>query len=270
VSASGHHGGVDVVRIGLSVRALRRRAGLTQAAVGRQAGSSGSAISRIERAHAAEVTLALLDRIATVLGARLIVTVLWQGEALDRLLDASHARLVEWTIRWLRANGWEAVPEVTFQIRGERGSIDVFARHGSGAVLIVEVKSVVPDAQAMLASLDRKARLAREIAAQRGWSGVDSASRLLVLPADRTSRRRVAAFDAMFRAALPHRSLEVRRWARAPVGAISGVLFVSDVADTGARQRVSARRRMGRAGSTPSSPSASVTFPPGGRLSTLR
>ena len=56
------------------------------------------------------------------MGARFEQRVLWQGEALDRLLDADHAAIVERVIRWLRAEGWEAVPEVTFAIRGERGA----------------------------------------------------------------------------------------------------------------------------------------------------
>jgi transcriptional regulator with XRE-family HTH domain len=258
------------IRVGLSVRALRRRAGLTQAALGRRVGSSGSAVSRIERGQATDVTIRLLDRVAAVLGARLVVTVLWQGEALDRLLDSGHARLVDWTIRWLTSKGWEAVPEVTFQIRGERSAVDVLARHRTGAVLTVEVKSVVPDAQAMFATLDRKARLAREIALQRGWLDVTSTSRLLVLPADRTSRRRVMALDAMFRAALPQRSIDLRRWVRQPTGTISGVLFVSDVPDTGPRQRVARARRTSPAETTAPRPAEPVDSPRGASLSADR
>jgi hypothetical protein len=50
----------------------------------------------------------------------------------------------------LRAATWEAVPEATFAIGAERGSVDVLAWHAPTAtVLIVEVKSVVPDAQAI-------------------------------------------------------------------------------------------------------------------------
>ncbi|MBI2782085.1 MAG: hypothetical protein HYX55_09865 [Chloroflexi bacterium] len=53
----------------------------------------------------------------------------------------------------LRALGWEVVLEATFFIRGERGSIDVLAWHAaSRVVLVIEVKSVVPDIQAMLAA----------------------------------------------------------------------------------------------------------------------
>ena len=50
--------------------------------------------------------------------------------------------------------GWEVHPEATFNVFGERGSIDILAFHPRyGALLIVEVKSAVPDMQSMLADL---------------------------------------------------------------------------------------------------------------------
>jgi hypothetical protein len=109
-------------------------------------------------------------------------------------------------IRWLRAEGWEVDAEVTFSIAGERGSVDVLAFHpASGALLVVEVKSVVADVQGTLAGLDRTARLAVAIARGRGWRPT-SISRLLVLPEDRTARRRVDRHRATFDAALPART----------------------------------------------------------------
>jgi len=233
---------VEPVRLGLSFRALRRRAGLTQRALAEKVGSSASAISRIERGHAGEVTLATLERVAVELGGSVVVRLLWQGEGMDRLLDVAHARLVEWTVGWLAAAGWEAIPEVTFNVRGERGSIDVLARSPSGAVLLVEVKSVIPDIQALLAGIDRKARLAPDVCRGRGWAPV-RCSRLLVVSADRTARRRVAAVAATFNAALPARSSDVRRWVASPVGEIAGVLFVPNVSHTAARHRVGGSRR---------------------------
>jgi hypothetical protein len=216
---------------------------LTQAALGQRVGASASAISRIERGHAKDVTLALLERVAVELGGSVVARLLWQGEAIDRLLDAEHARLVEWSVGWLAAASWEAVPEVTYNVRGERGSIDVLARSPSGAVLLVEVKSVIPDIQALLAGIDRKARIAPDVCRDRGWPPARY-SRLLVVPADRTARRRVAAVAATFSAALPARSAEVRRWVANPVGEIAGVLFVPNVSHTAARHRV--RGRVGK------------------------
>jgi hypothetical protein len=76
----------------------------------------------------------------------------------------------------------------------------------------------------MLVSLDRKGRLAREIAPQRGWQP-QTVTRLLVLPDDRTARRRVAALERTFGAALPARTAEIRRWLKAPAGTMHGSRF---------------------------------------------
>ena len=62
------------------------------------------------------------------------------------------------------------------------------------SLLVIEVKSVVPDLQAMLVTLDRKGRLAREIARDRGWQA-RTITRLLILPDDRTARRRVEELE---------------------------------------------------------------------------
>lgn len=232
---------MDSVRLGLSFRALRRRRHWTQDQLGRGAGLSDSAISRVERGGADRLSVRALSRIADHLGARLTLHVMWQGEDLDRLLDRDHAHLVDAMIRRLEVAGWTAIPETTFRIGPERGSIDVFARHPVGhQLLVVEVKSVVPDIRAMLSSLDRKARLAPSIAGEHGWPA-GPVSRLLVLPEDRTARRRLDVFAATFSRALPARNVEVRRWIKDPREPISGVLFLSDLTQAGPRHRVSAR-----------------------------
>ncbi len=164
--------------------------------------------------------------------------VLWQGEELDRLLDGDHARLVEWVVARLTASGWVAMPEATFRIGSERGSVDVLAWHPeTGHLLVVEVKSVVPDVQATLAGVDRKARLAPAIARERGWT-MRSVSRILILPDDRTARRRLDQFAATFEQAFPARTVALRRWIAAPDGAVAGVMFVSGDTQSGARHRV--------------------------------
>src|SRR3954469_23861250 len=87
------------------------------------------------------------------------VRVRWHGADLDRLLDEGHARLTDHVVQRLRAAAWDCLVEATFSIDGERGSIDILATHeSSGHVLVVEVKTVVPDMQAMLAAIDRKTR----------------------------------------------------------------------------------------------------------------
>jgi transcriptional regulator with XRE-family HTH domain len=213
---------------------------LTQAALARRAGVSQAAVSRAERGMARALTLRTLDRVTEGLGARINIRLLWHGEELDRLLDAAHAGLVDQVVALLTANGWEVVAEATFSIRGERGSIDVLAFHPEvGALLIVEVKSVVPDIQATLSGIDRKARLGPEIAAARGWR-IRSVSKLLVLPDDRTARRRLAAHASTFALMVPLRTVAVRRWIARPGDAIGGVLFLPASPGTTARHRVAA------------------------------
>jgi transcriptional regulator with XRE-family HTH domain len=233
---------MDAIRVGLQIRALRRRRrGWTQANLASRAGLSEAAVSRVERGNGQLVTLRTISSLAEALGARASLRLRWHGEDLDRLLDEAHAGLVEWVVAFLPARGWEIVTEATFSVYGERGSIDVLAFHpGSACLLVVEVKSVVPDVQATLSGIDRKVRLAPQLARDRGWKA-NSVSRLLVLPADRTGRRRLARFAATFDLALPLRTVAIRHWLSAPDGSIGGVLFLPVSTSTTARNRTGRR-----------------------------
>jgi hypothetical protein len=134
------------------------------------------------------------------------------------------------------------VPKATFSICGEPDSIDVLAFHpATGALLVIEGKSVVPDMQAMLSSLDRKVRLAPVIAEQRGWR-IAGVPQVLVLPDDRTARRRIEIHADTINRVMALRTAAVRRWIAAPLGEISGVLFLPITTSTVARQRVGRRR----------------------------
>lgn len=233
---------MDTVRLGLAIRALRRRARWTQAELAGRAGVSQATVSRVERGELRHQTLNTLSLIAEALGARASVRIYWHGEDLDRLLDAAHAGLVEDVVRLLVRHGWHVLPELTFNEFGERGSIDVLAYHAeTGALLIIEVKSVVPDMQAMLAAMDRKARVAPKLARDLGWK-VHSVSRVLVLGEDRTSRRRLQRHAATVGQVMPLRSVAVRGWIRRPSGPIGGVLFLTPSQSTGARLRMRANR----------------------------
>ena len=231
---------MDIVRFGRSVRALRRRRRWRQEDLAHASGTSRAAISRIELGRGDRLTVRALDRVAASLGARVEVRLDWNGEGIDRLLDEGHARLVERIVRWLDGAGWQTAVEVSFGIYGERGSVDVLALHEpTGRLLVVEAKTVVPDLQAMLASLDRKARLGARIAHDRGWQ-TSSVSRLLAIAEDRTARRRVAAAEATFGRAFPHRTREVRAFVRAPGAprSIAGLVFLTGVPHARTRHRV--------------------------------
>lgn len=231
---------VDFVRIGRSVRALRRRRGWRQADLAHAAGTSQTTIGRIERGEGDRVPPRTLDRILQALGARLRVSVDWNGEALDRLLDSEHAHLVEETLRHLTRLGWDCAAEVTFSIGRERGSVDVLAWHaGARALVVIEVKTVVPDVQAMLATLDRKTRLGASIAGARGWRPLGLGC-LLVVRESRTSRRRVEAHVLTFGAQLPERTVAVKRWLAGPKSGspVRSLWFVSDRHQATPRHRV--------------------------------
>ena len=197
-------------------------------------------VGRIEVGNADAIPVGKLYRVAGALGARTDLRLGWNGEALDRLLDRDHAGLVEAAAERLQSFGWEVAAEVTFWIRGERGSVDLLAWHSSSRVtVVIEVKSVVPDIQAMLTSLDRKSRLAIEIARTRGWSPT-AAGRLLVIGEGRTARRRVDMHAATFVAEYPDRGPAVRGWLRVPNARVPvrGLWFLSPSHRVGTRHRV--------------------------------
>lgn len=192
------------------------------------------------------MTVGTLVRAAAPLGAVVDVRLRWNGEQLDRLLDEAHARLVESVVVMLRAAGWDVAVEVSFSVWGERGSFDILAHHrAAGIVLAVEIKSVVPDSQATILGLDRKARLAPQLAAERGWE-CQAVARMLIIGSSPTSRRRVAQLGATYDAVFPMRGRALRRWLRNPEGAVSGLLFVAYARGGSTSRAVAGRQRVRR------------------------
>jgi transcriptional regulator with XRE-family HTH domain len=235
---------MDRMRVGRSIRAIRVRLGWRQVDLATRAGVSRSFVSKVERGLLHDVDLDRLERICQALGADLEVRVRWRGEGLDRLLDEAHASLVERVVRELHAIGWETAREVTFNVYGDRGSVDVLGWQAlSRSLLVVEVKSVVPDAQATLMPLDRKTRLGRKIGSPRGWEAA-TVSRVLVVSDRPINRRRVARLASTFDTALPVRNRAIRQWLRSPTGAISGLWFLSDAPGRGVRRGSSGRLRV--------------------------
>jgi transcriptional regulator with XRE-family HTH domain len=231
---------MDMVRFGRGIRALRHRRGWRQADLANEADVSRSVVARIEAGQGDRVPGRTLERVARPLGARVKTWLDWNGEALDRLLDGAHAALAEAVVAFLRRWGWEVAVEVTFAIRGERGSIDILAWHAATQVLLViEVKSVVPDLQAMFLSFDRKVRLGAEIARDRGWRP-RSIVKVLVIGETRTNRRRVEAHAAIFGVELPDRTVAVKRFLAVPnvEQRLRGLWFVSTARVASARHRV--------------------------------
>jgi transcriptional regulator with XRE-family HTH domain len=237
---------MDSLRVGRSIRAIRVRLGWRQIDVAQKARVSRSFVSKLERGLIRHSDLDVVERVCGVLEATLDVRIRWRGEALDRLLDEAHAHLVDRMVRELTASGWEVALEVTFNHFGDRGSIDVLGWRGEQrSVLIIEVKSLVVDAQGTLLPLDRKARLGAEIGRRRGWES-NTVSKLLVVAEGTANRRRVARLAPMFDAALPLRGHSIRRWLRQPRGEIAGLLFLPDAPRGSARRARAGRLRVNR------------------------
>ena len=210
----------------------------------------------LERGRADGVSLRTIRGIAQALGLRLDWDVGWRGSELARLRDSDHAALAEALSRFLQSDGWEVVAEVSFNHFGDRGRIDLLAYHAaSGAVLVIEIKTVIADVQSLLGSLDVKVRLAPKLAATRGWQPRSVTPMLLVLDT-RTNRRRIRDHQQLF-AGLAVRGWAARSWLREPEGDPGGLLLFQvlpnrDESDV----RRAGRQRMRVANASPCSGSA--------------
>jgi len=233
-------------RLGSAVRLLRHRRGLTQAALAARAGVSGPTISRIERGHIDSFAVRTIKAVAQELDIRVDVVPRWRSGDLDRLLNHRHAAFHEVVARWFGKElpAWVLAPEVSFSIYGERGVIDILAWHpGRRALLIIELKTDIVDINDLAGSADRRRRLAPRIAAERGWDPVVVSVWVVVAPG-RTNHRRVAAHQAMLRAAFPADGRAMNRWLHDPVTAISALSFWPDVPGENVGRALAPARRV--------------------------
>lgn len=238
---------MDVVRLGRTLRALRIRRGLRQVDVGRVAGISQDLVSLFERGHLDRAQVRSLRRAAEALEAELVITLRWRGGDLDRLLDEGHASLVARTVAVLEAAGWMPMPEVTFAVYADRGSVDLLGWHApTSTLLVVEIKTELTSLEETLRTHDIKVRLASRIAAERfGWRS-RTVARMLILPDTSTARRRVARHAGVLDRAYPIRGHDGREWLRAPVGAPGLLLFLSPTIGGRGRCGPISRRRVRR------------------------
>ena len=204
-----------------------------RADLGGRAGTSRETISRIELGELRSVPLSTIERVADALGASVDLTVRWQGEQLDRLLDAAHAAIGQQIAGELTSFGWQVKTEVSFNHFGDRGRVDLLALHApTRAVLLVEVKSALGDLQDTLGRLDIKVRLGRVIADSVGWPDVRLVVPALVIGDSRAARRAVAGHDALF-ARFSARGRSARAWVRHPTTPCpSGLLWFVGVPDS--------------------------------------
>src|SRR5919109_3349998 len=246
---------VDDLSVGRLITLARQRRQWRQVDLAVSAGVSQQLVALAESGAMDRLTLRSLRGIAKPLGMRVVLTAVLNGGDADRLRDRDHASLVERITSMLRRHEWEVIVEYTFSHYGERGSIDIVAWHGDAhALLVIEVKTRIYDVQALLAVLDRKARVAgRLLAEERGWTP-STVGRVTVVPELSANRSVAERHASLFRAALPARSREVRTWLRRSAGALAGLWFLSSTNEVGGirvavgRQRVRVRGQARRGG----------------------
>jgi transcriptional regulator with XRE-family HTH domain len=217
---------MDDQHVGRALRAVRIRKGLRQIDCATAAGVSQDTVSRLERGLLSSMTLERIRAIGEAVGMLLELEPRWQGGELDRLLGARHSALHEAVARRFGTlGGWTLVPEATFSIYGERGAIDILAWHApTRTLLVIELKTELVDVQELLATLDRKRRLAPVIARDRGWHPATIAVWVIVAEG-RTNRRRVDAHRSVLRAALPADGRTMHAWLAAPNGPVAALSF---------------------------------------------
>jgi hypothetical protein len=251
---------MDLVRLGRLLRAIRMARGERLVDVSRRSGVSRSLVGRMELGDGLRTAIGDFDKVITSLGATWRVVVDWRGADLDQLVNAAHSAMHERIATlFARLPDWQAIPEVSFSIFGERGVIDWLAWHpATRSLLIVEIKTALVDVQAVLAQVDRYLRLAARIAADQGWRPV-TVNVWVVFEDSNPNRRAVANHRLVIRAKLPSDGVAMRRWLRAPNGSIRAVSFLSDSRGKGIRRK---RVRVGapaKRGDRPNSRGAGIT-----------
>ena len=219
---------MDDETIGRVIGAVRRALGLRQSDVGRLAGVDQKVVSLLERGQLAHVSVPRFRAVCAALDIRATLDLRWRGAVLDRLIDRAHAEIVEQVASVLVAVGWEVLPEFTFNVYGERGSVDLIAWHPiHRALLIIEVKTVLSNLQALLMSMSRKLRLVPPLVAEeRGWERL-ALGRILVVAGTRANRSVVLRHAATFQATFPSATADCRRWVSSPNRDFAGVWFVA-------------------------------------------
>lgn len=204
-------------------------------------------ISRCELGELGGMTLGSIESMVTALGASVSLTLRWQGEQLDRLMDASHATLQAQAAEMLTTLGWIVRVEASFNHYGDRGRVDIAALHPTHRILLVtEVKSGIGDLQDTLGRLDVKVRVGREIAREQGWSDIRVVVPALVIGDSRAARRTVAGHAALF-ARFDRRGRAALAWLRRPgVGDASGLLWYANRPDSHQVTNRRARRPLER------------------------
>lgn len=236
---------MDDQRVGAAFRAVRIRRGWTQRDVAARCGLSASAVSLIERGHLDTMSVRSLRRLAVALEIRLELTARLRTGDVERLLNAGHAALHEaLASHFVSLPGWLHAAEVSFSVYGERGVIDILAFHEpTGSLLVVELKTELVSFEDLLSTMDVRTRLARQIAAERGWRA-RTVSCWVVVADTAPNRRRIREHKSLVRSSFAQDGTALRSWLRQPRGAIRALSFWSISNPSGAKRVPALVRRV--------------------------
>jgi transcriptional regulator with XRE-family HTH domain len=260
---------MDGSRIGRGLRAIRVRANSTQKQVAEGAKVPRAVIASMERGDLARVRVGQLQAVAVALRADLDVVLRWNGTELDRLLNAGHSAMHELVVALLTAAGWEAVPERSFSIWGERGVIDLVAWHAATrSLLVIELKTEIVEVQRLIGTVDRYRRLAPKAVGDLDWEPL-TVSAWVAVAESATNRRRLSEHARVLRAAFPSDGRTVPGWLRRPSGPLLALSFLSDARVANRTAARSSRRRVRAASRPVPGPSGSAALDQGsGRMGT--
>lgn len=218
---------MDDQSLGGRFRALRIRLGWRQTDLATNAGVARWVVGMIERGRIGELPFDLVRSVARALDVRMDILAQWRGGDLGRLVNAGHAAMHESMARLFAAlPNWIAEPEVSFSIFGERGVIDVLAWHPvHRALLIIELKTAFVDINDLMGTIDRKRRLAAQIARDRGWDPLTISVWVVVVDTS-TNRRHLARHATVLRSKFPDDGRTVRAWLRDPSRRIDALGFL--------------------------------------------
>jgi transcriptional regulator with XRE-family HTH domain len=237
---------MDDLRLGLALRAARLRRHLRQSDLAFLAGVSATLVSRLEHGGADRMSLRTLRAVAAKLGVSLDLVPRSAAGELERVVGARHAALGELVAAWIiRQPGWVVVAERSFSIYGERGVIDLLAWHAkSGSVVVIELKTAIVDVDELIGTLDRKRRLAPQVAAGLAWDA-RSVSAWVIVAESSTNRRRVGDHRTLLVSALPldGRSL-APLFLHPERGPASGIAFWSNLHAAKVGREIAAPKRV--------------------------
>ncbi|MGH2512757.1 MAG: helix-turn-helix domain-containing protein [Candidatus Limnocylindrales bacterium] len=229
---------MDDAHFGRVIRALRLERRWRVVDLAGRARVSMSTVANVETGRLGRMKVSTLRAVVAPFGATYEGVLFGLGAEVDRILDKRHARLLGACANWLSSLGWEIRTEISYSEFGERGSIDLLAWHApTRTLLVIEIKSELASIEATVRKLDEKARLGPRIARRLGWEPA-VVSRLVVLPDDRTQRRRVAAYGSVLDPAFPVRTRQVRAWCAVPSGSIAGLMFLPEPNSSDRARRV--------------------------------